>query len=212
METRQATPNAQLMQQALDVLKGNWGPVIGTYLVFLIIAGVTQNIPIVGGLASLILTGPLTLGIVIYTLKYSRKQDYKLEQIFDGFKDFTRALVTYLLMMLYILLWSLLLIVPGIMMAFSYSMTFFILADDPDISYSDALEKSKRMMYGYRWKYFFLSLRFFGWALLAVLTLFIGFLWLMPYMYVSYAKFYEDVKGIYEEKVANGEDAPVPFF
>ena len=58
----------------------------------------------------------------------------------------------------------------------------------------DALRKSKEMMDGYKWKYFCLGLRFIGWALLCVLTLGIGILWLSPYVQVSYAKFYEDVK------------------
>jgi len=212
METVQEKSNSELRQEALDTLKGNWGPAIGTYLVFMIITVVMQKIPVVGGLASLILTGPLSLGIIIYTLKFSRQQDYKLEQIFDGFKDFTRALVTYLLMALYVILWSLLLVFPGVMVALSYSMVFFVLADEPELSYSEALEKSKRMMYGYRWKYFFMNLVFVGFAILAILTLGIGLLWLIPFMYISYAKFYENIKAIYAEKELNGEAGPVPFF
>ena len=212
METTQEKSNGKLREEALDILKGNWGPAIGTYLVFMITTVVVQSIPLVGGLASLILTGPLSLGIIIYTLKFSRQQDYKLEQIFDGFKDFTRALVAYLLMALYVFLWSLLLLFPGIMVALSYSMVFFVLADEPELSYSEALEKSKRMMYGYRWKYFLMNLVFVFFAILAAFTLFIGFLWLVPFIYVSYAKFYENIKAIYAEKEANGEAGPVPFF
>jgi uncharacterized membrane protein len=97
-------------------------------------------------------------------------------------------------MILFILLWTLLLIIPGIIAAISYSMTFYILADDNSIGAMDAIDKSKKMMDGYKWKYFCLGLRFLGWALLCILTLGIGFLWLMPYMQVSMAKFYDDVK------------------
>jgi uncharacterized membrane protein len=97
-------------------------------------------------------------------------------------------------MVLFIVLWLLLLIIPGIIAAISYSMTFYILADDKSIKPMEAIDKSKKMMDGYKWKYFFLCLRFFGWALLCILTLGIGFLWLIPYINVSIAKFYDDVK------------------
>ena len=72
--------------------------------------------------------------------------------------------------------------------------TFFILAEDSSIQPMEALRKSKQMMDGYKWKLFCLGLRFIGWFLLAILTLGIGFLWLIPYMYISFAKFYEDIK------------------
>ena len=94
-----------------------------------------------------------------------------------------------------IFLWFLLLIVPGIVAALSYSMTFYILADEPDINAKEALEKSKIMMDGHKMDLFLLGLSFIGWALLCILTLGIGLLWLIPYMNVSAAKFYQDRKG-----------------
>ena len=97
-------------------------------------------------------------------------------------------------MAVFILLWMLLLIIPGIIAALAYSQTFYILAEDESIGAMDALKKSKEMMNGYKWKYFCLSLRFLGWVLLCILTLGIGFLWLAPYVEVSYAHFYEELK------------------
>jgi uncharacterized membrane protein len=88
-----------------------------------------------------------------------------------------------------------LLIVPGIIAAISYSMTFFIIADDRTISPLDAITKSKKMMYGYKWKYFCLCWRFLGWAILCMFTLGIGIFWLVPYVQVSVSKFYDDIKG-----------------
>jgi uncharacterized membrane protein len=75
-------------------------------------------------------------------------------------------------------------------------MTFYILADDPGIKPQDALKKSKSMMDGYKLKLFYLCLRFFLLALLCILTLGIGFLWLIPYVHVTMAKFYDDIRGI----------------
>jgi uncharacterized membrane protein len=190
------TENVVLMQMARESLKGKWGLAIGTFLLYMLISVVLQMIPILGIIASLVITGPFALGLTYFTLSISRNQDAKLEQIFQGFNNFGTALGAYLLMALFIILWTLLLIVPGIIAAISYSMTFYIIADDNSIGAMDAIDKSKKMMYGYKWKYFCLCLRFLGWALLCILTLGIGFLWLMPYMQVSMAKFYDDVKTI----------------
>jgi uncharacterized membrane protein len=190
------TENVVLMQMARESLKGKWGLAIGTFLLYMLISVVLQMIPILGIIASLVITGPFALGLTYFTLSISRNQDAKLEQIFQGFNNFGTALGAYLLMALFIILWTLLLIVPGIIAAISYSMTFYIIADDNTIGAMDAIDKSKKMMYGYKWKYFCLCLRFIGWALLCILTLGIGFLWLMPYMQVSMAKFYDDVKTI----------------
>ena len=191
------TENAELMRMARESLKGKWGMAIGTYLVYIliiaIIQGAAQRYP-ASGLISLIISGPFALGVTIFSLALSRNLDARLEQIFQGFNDFGRALATYLLMVLFIILWMLLLIIPGIIAAISYAMTFYILADDTSIKPMEAIDKSKKMMYGYKWKYFCLCLRFLGWALLCILTLGIGFLWLIPYIYVSIAKFYDDIK------------------
>ena len=135
------------------------------------------------------------MGATIFSLNISRNHDARFEQLFDGFKiNFGKAIGTYLLMVVFIFLWTLLLIIPGIIAAISYSMSFFILAEDENIAPMDAIDKSKRMMYGYKWKYFGLGLRLFGLALLCILTLGIGFLWLIPYANICNAKFYDDIK------------------
>jgi uncharacterized membrane protein len=188
------TENVVLMKMALESLKGKWGLAIGTFVVYMLIICVPQIIPILGPIAILIITGPMVLGLTIFFLSISRNQEAKLEQIFEGFNNFGIALGTYLLMVLFIILWMLLLIIPGIIAALSYSMTFYILADDNSIGAMDAIDKSKKMMFGYKWKLFCLGLRFLGWALLCILTLGIGFLWLIPYMQVSCCKFYDDIK------------------
>jgi uncharacterized membrane protein len=188
------TENVVLMQMAKESLNGKWGLAIGTLVVYILISVALQLIPFVGPIASLIISGPFALGLAYFSLSISRNQNPKLENIFQGFNNFGTALGAYLLMILFIVLWALLLIVPGIIAAISYSMTFYIIADDNSIGAMEAIDKSKKMMDGYKLKYFYLGLRFIGWALLCILTLGIGFLWLMPYMQVSMAKFYDDVK------------------
>jgi uncharacterized membrane protein len=183
------------MGQTKDALKGKWGLAIGTLVIYILITGSLGAIPKVGGLISLIIGGPFALGLAIFSLSLARNKDAKVEQIFEGFNYFVTALCTYLLMILFIVLWALLLIVPGIIAALSYAMSFYILADNPSMAAMDVLRKSKDMMNGYKTKLFYLCLRFFGLALLCVLTLGIGFFWLIPYVHVCLAKFYDDVKG-----------------
>ena len=191
------TENLVLMQMARKSLKDKWGLAIGTFVVYMLIIGAIQTttefFPLVG-LLLLAISGPMVLGIAIFSINISRNQDARLEQIFQGFNNFNTSLGAYLLMLLFTFLWTLLLIIPGIIAVLSYSMTFYILADDNSIGAMEAIDKSKKMMDGYKWKYFCLGLRFIGWSLLCILTLGIGFLWLLPYMQVSMVKFYDDIK------------------
>ena len=182
------------MAEARESLSGNWGLAIATFLVYGIIISIFQVIPTVGSVLALFIAGPMLVGVSMFSLSLSRGESARLEQIFEGFKNYGTVLGAYLLMVLFIFLWMLLLIIPGIIAAIAYSQTFYILAEDDAISSMDALKKSKEMMDGYKWKYFCLGLRFIGWALLCIRTLGIGFLWLSPYIQISYAKFYEDIK------------------
>lgn len=152
---------------------------IGTCFVYLLISFALSAVPKTGGVGSLILGGAFIFGMAKFSLAISRNQEAELKDIFEGFQNFTTNLTTYLWMFLYICLWTLLLIVPSIIKGISYSMTFFILNDQPDLEPKEALKRSENLMDGYKMKYFRLSLRFLGWGLLCVLTAGIGFLWLV---------------------------------
>jgi uncharacterized membrane protein len=187
------TENKILMQQARESLKGKWGLAVGAFLVFMLLSCGIQAITKTGQLLSLLISGPMLVGTSIFSLAISRDSAPKFEQIFYGFKKFGVSLGAYLLFIIFVFLWALFLIIPGLIAAISYSMTFYLIADNDNVGPLEAIKKSKQMMYGYKWKYFCLGLRFLGWALLCILTLGIGFLWLIPYMNVSLAKFYDDL-------------------
>jgi len=180
--------------RARIILKGRWNFCALTAFVYFICSSAASALPRIGSIASLAVSGPLTLGISIFVLKLVRDNNPKISNIFDGFNDFLRAFLTHLLILIFVLLWMLLLIVPGIIAALSYSMSFYILADNPELSALDAIKKSKEIMRGHKGSLFMLSLSFIGWALLALLTLGIGFFWLAPYMGTTFACFYEDIK------------------
>jgi uncharacterized membrane protein len=186
--------NAVLMRQARESLKGKWKLAVVTFAIYILIIIVLGSFKDVGAIVSLLISGPFVVGVSLFALSISRNKEARLEQIFEGFKKFGRALAAYLLVFLFVILWFVLLIVPGIIAALSYSQTFFILADDQTIGARDAIKRSKKMMYGYKWKYVCLQFRFIGWGLLCIPTLGIGFLWLFPYMQVSMAKFYDAIK------------------
>ncbi len=187
------TANKVLMAQARESLKGRWGLAIGATVLYLVVIGPVQLIPVAGAIISLLIAGPMMLGLNFFSLALSRQKSPEIAQIFHGFKKFGVALGAYLLFIIFVLLWSLLLIIPGIIASLSYAMTFYILADDDSIGPLEAIKKSKELMRGNKWKLFCLGFRFWGWALLCILTLGIGYLWLFPYTTVSYAKFYDDL-------------------
>ena len=194
------TENIILMRAARESLKGKWGLAILIFFIFTLLTTTSGSLRTNGSILTLSSTltlvfgGPLTLGAAIFSLSISRGKEARLEQIFQGFNSFSKAFIAYLLIILYVFLWALLLIVPGIIAALGYSITFYILADDPLINPQDALKKSKSIMYGEKLKLFYLGLRFFLLALLCILTLGIGFLWLIPYVHITMAKFYDDIK------------------
>jgi uncharacterized membrane protein len=185
------TENQELMRMARESLRGHWGLGVGVILLQgIIFWGLDKIHPII----SIILAGPLFFGVCLVFLSLSRRKESNIAQLFAGFNRFGTTFGTYFLGGLFIFLWSLLFIIPGIIASYAYSMAFYIIADDPSITPLEAISKSKNMMRGRKWKLFCLYLRFIGWGILSILTLGIGFLWLSPYIYTSIAHFYDDIK------------------
>lgn len=185
---------SELRAAAREQLKGNWGKAVLTCLIFSIITGLPGMIPAVGFIISILIFGPLQYGVSKFFLALSRQEESEIETLFDGFKLFTPTMVLGLLIWLFTALWSLLLVIPGIIAALSYSQAYFIMLDNPGMTATDAIKTSKVMMKGHKGRLFVLGLTFIGWALLGVLTLGIGYLWLIPYINTTMANFYNDLK------------------
>lgn len=189
--------NEEIRREARELLKDKWGNLV---LVWLILYAIFALAPTAtfgfGGIVPLIVGGPFMVAICAIFLKLHRREDFRIEEMFDGFKDFSRTLVAYLLVTLYTFLWSLLLIVPGIIAAISYSMTFYIMAEDPKIEAQEAMRKSQQMMFGHKTEFFMLMLSFIGWFFLACLTFGVGFLFLSSYTSMAATIFYQRLKGV----------------
>lgn len=135
----------------------------------------------------------MSFAIIVAFLKIYRKENVGVAHLFAYYKE-GGVWTTMLLKAIYLILWTLLLIIPGIIKSYSYAMTEFILKDNPEMKNNAAIEKSMAMMQGKKMKLFLLDLSFIGWIILALLTLGLGFVLLVPYMYTARAAFYEDLK------------------
>lgn len=140
-----------------------------------------------------ILGGTLQLGYAQFLLKQHDGKEAEFRDLFSQFDRFGTGFAQSFLRTLYTALWSLLLVIPGIVKSYSYSMTPFILADHPELTASEAIQRSADMMDGYKMDLFILELTFFGWNLLAALTLNLGRLALNPYENAARAVFYRQL-------------------
>lgn len=161
---------------------------------------------ILPGIGALIVVGPLEYGMAFIFLKQARDhQPVQLGDMFRGFQDdFGGTFLIGLMTSLFTFLWSLLFVIPGIIAAYRYSMATYIMAENPTIAPTEAIERSKALMDGRKGDLFCLDLSFFGWALLTVLTAGIGALWLTPYMAVSRAAFYRSLPRSMGDRAPNG--------
>lgn len=141
-----------------------------------------------------IIGGVVRQGYAVYLLKqYDGGEKPELNDLFSQFHRFGDGFCLALLQTLYIILWSLLFIIPGIVASLRYAMAPYILAENPGMTASEAITASKQMMDGHKGELFCLGLSFLGWAILSGLTLGIGNLWLTPYVNAAYTAFYRNL-------------------
>ncbi len=190
-------------------LSGKWAPAVLLTFIYLLIAVVASTVvgetPKVGSLLTWLVT------VVLYPMDYSYTvafldnlrsgKEIKTESLFAGYNEWARIIPTLLLSNIFIFLWTLLLIVPGIIKGIEYSQVVYILKDNPQIGPDAAIERSMAMMHGHKWQYFKLVISYIGWILLVILTVGIVALFYTPYYCATMANFYEYVKEDYNKRV-----------
>ena len=225
---------------AKNDLNGRWGTAIGAMLLATYIPSMVVSIPssifsFVYGLAmetgsyvmagisyilmmvlafvpTLLIVAPLMMGYIYFSLRIARHREANATMPYRAFTKgvYGRVTMGYFMMTVYICLWSLLFIIPGIIKSLSYAMLPYIMMDDPNKTWKEALEESKQMMNGHKWDLVKLGLSFFGWILLVCLTWGILIVYAGPYMQQAQANFYRALKGepLYVAPQVNSYDRP----
>ena len=207
-----------LKQTALEKLKNNWDSTLKVNAIFLALA-IFIEIPLrifgnrwllekglvsteaflVASVAYMIymfLSIPILYGIKSFYMNISRGLGGRVADVFEGYKQFFPIAAIIFISGLFIILWSFLLIIPGIIKAISYTQILRVKKDNPEMKALECIDESKSLMEGHKMEYFILQLSFIGWSVLTVFTLGILGFWLLPYMETTYAEFYDKLKEV----------------
>ena len=187
-------------------LKGQWGTAALIVLVFSLLSAAVEGFgfmfdgdafSLIGSIVFIIVSGPLTYGFYNVFTKINRGKKADVGDLFIGFNEDTGNKINAgVSIYIYTFLWSLLFLIPGIVASYSYSMTYYIMIDNPKLSSKEAITKSKEMMRGHKMQLFMLDLSFIGWIILGILSLGIGLIWVYAYMQAAHARFYEALAGV----------------
>lgn len=200
---------AELKAAAKEQIKGNIGMLFLCGLIIFGIALACAFIPMVGGVASFLVTPPLSLGVCMIYLGLTEGKKAEVGTLFQGFQSFGKSIWLSILVAVFTFLWTLLLYIPGIIKGLSYSMAFYVLADNPEMTAREALRESKEIMHGHKWELFVLELSFFLWMILGLFTLGFAYIYVIPYMSATVANFYQKIKRQPQVVEAPVEEIPV---
>ncbi|MDA8611953.1 DUF975 family protein [Flavobacteriaceae bacterium] len=184
----------QLMQKARTLLAPHWLLSIGVCLVYGLAVAVPAELNSYGEMLSFLLAGPLQLGLCFFFLNLVRGQETRFELLFEGFKPLLTVLLSYAIIAALTIVGLILLIVPGIIVALGFSMTYYVIADDPEITFQVALEQSWKLTDGYKMELLVLNLRFIPWYFLGLLCLIVGVFAVIPWHNTTLALYYEHLK------------------
>lgn len=186
------------------IFHNNW--LLAVLIIFVVSAVCTAAGSILPAVGAILLSGPLMYSTCKMFVKQARDGEaMNLNSLLDGFKDdFGGILILGLLTDLFVFLWSLLLLVPGIIKSYAYSFAYYIKADHPDYDWRKCLKESQAMTYGHKWELFVLDLSFIGWFIVGSLALGVGAIWAEAWRNAAHAQAYRELCGeqFIEEKPA----------
>lgn len=159
------------------------------------------------GLVSFVITSVLATGLTAYYLNTIRHQTSGIDTLFSYFKQIVKIFCLYFMIQLFISLWSLLFVIPGIIASFRYVMAIYIYIDDPEKGVMQCITESKMMMVGHKWEYFVLQISFILWGILCCVTCGLASLYVAPYMGLTTSVYYDNLKFINNPQ-PNVEPAP----
>lgn len=191
---------AELKSLAKEQIKGKIFTVFLMSLLVTFIAISCNAILVIGNIAYALIGPGLTIGFIMAYLSIAKGEEISVESLFKGLNIFAKAFWLNILMGFFTFLWTLLLWIPGVIKSLSYSAAPWILAESPELTASEALNKSKRVMNGYKWDLFILELSFIPWYILVIFTFGLASIYVTPYREVTLANFYKKI-GAFEEEV-----------
>lgn len=144
----------------------------------------------------------LDVGMIIFALNVARRAESAIGNLFDGFAQFLRVILLYLLEGLFVFLWALLFIIPGIVASYRYRLAIYLLLDHPEMGVMDCIRESKRLMYGRKGELFILDLSFLGWYLLTIIPF--ASVYVTPYIQTTRAGYYLAVISIDSQHDSRG--------
>lgn len=218
--------NLEILSDAWQSLKGQRALAFGVLFVYLIVTGILSfidgaatfglfslmfsdlgSVDLNGGIFQVLYSGAFAIGYHTFTLNLVRRTNPDFENLFTGFNRWGKVTWASIVYTVRLVLWFLLLIIPGIVKSLAYSQIWFILVDHPELSANQAIKQSEEMMKGYKTKYFLMFLWFSLLSLAGILTLFIGFIWIGPWIAATTTQFYLEVKADWDRR--NTPDEPL---
>lgn len=175
---------AECKETAKNIMKGQW--IVG-FVVLLIESLIVAALSTVTlGIGLFLLQSVITIAVYNVFISGYEGKKYEISDMANGITDeLTNRICLSVLKQLFISLWTLLFIIPGIVKTYSYFLAEFISRKDPKLSATDCITKSREIMKGHKWEMFVFELSFIGWHLLAILTFGILYIWLAPYIMQS---------------------------
>ena len=184
----------QLMRKARTLLEPHWILAIGVCLANAVMVAAPAELDSYGEIVSLLLAGPLQLGLCFFFLNLVKGKETRFELLFEGFKPLLTVLLAYAVITALTVIGLILLIVPGIVVALGFSMTYYVIAEDPEISFQTALEQSWKLTDGYKMELLELNLRFIPWYLLGLLCFIVGVFAVVPWHNTTLTLYYQYLK------------------
>lgn len=205
------TPNSVFRARAREqlgrsIFSNNWLMALLVGLVQGLLISVGSSFVIVAALVE----GFLAYGIahIYLSLVRGKKNTIDIGDMFMGGSKMGDLILLGLMKNVFIALWSLLFVIPGIVKSYSYAMAYYIKYDHPEYDWNTCITESRKMMDGHKWRLFCLHFSFIGWMIVGALCCGIGTLWVVPYMAAADANFYDDLKAHYEPAPIVVEEIP----
>ena len=184
----------ELMRESREKLKQHW--LIAAFICFIyaFLVGAPSELNTYGNLLSLLLAGPLQLGMSIYFLNIFYDKPASIENLIEGFKPLLKVLLLYFLISIVTLIGFILLVIPGVIISLGLSMSYYIFIEEPELTIEEILKKSWKLTDGYKMELFILQIRFIPWYVLGILSFFVGVFFVLPWHQLTLIYYYTFLK------------------